>query len=379
MTEHILVVDDEPDLEHVILMVFKKKIRAQKFKFSFALNGVQALEKLNQHPEIDVVLTDLNMPEMDGMTLLQEIKSLSGRIKAVVISAYGDLENIRRAMNLGAFDFLVKPINLKDLEITLSKTLEEAAMIKQAAQDREQIIELKKELDIAQQLQLSMMPDLPTQAGPFYLGGQIRLSSKVGGDFLDIIPLDDDEVLVVLGDCSGHGLGSALIMSAIRHSLRTLATQIRDYRDFIDPLNRIVYQEFGYKHRYATMIFLHIQLNNPVIRLLRAGHETPLLRRKGNFLPTDWRGGLPIGLLPKRDKDEWVEWELDKDDELYLYTDGVPDGLPHMDVPMRELLEKNKNLASHLDKQKFFSYLGKDHQWQNLDDATLLKIQLGSA
>lgn len=127
----ILVVDDETDLEVLIKQKFRKKIRAQEYEFLFAINGKDALEKINQNPEVDIVLSDINMPEMDGLTLLSELNILSPLIKSVIVSAYGDMDNIRTAMNRGAFDFITKPINFEDLTITMEKTLEHAKHIKE--------------------------------------------------------------------------------------------------------------------------------------------------------------------------------------------------------------------------------------------------------
>ena len=109
----ILVVDDETDLEVLIKQKFRKKIRAQEYEFLFAINGKDALEKIIENPEVDIVLSDINMPEMDGLTLLSKLHESSPLIKSVIVSAYGDMDNIRTAMNRGAFDFITKPITFK--------------------------------------------------------------------------------------------------------------------------------------------------------------------------------------------------------------------------------------------------------------------------
>ena len=119
----ILVVDDEADLEVLIKQKFRQKIREQKYEFVFAINGKVALEQLALHPDMDIVLSDINMPEMDGLTLLARLNDQNNLLKSVIVSAYGDMENIRAAMNLGAFDFITKPINFEDLELTMEKTI----------------------------------------------------------------------------------------------------------------------------------------------------------------------------------------------------------------------------------------------------------------
>ncbi|MEG4341822.1 EAL domain-containing protein [Microcoleus sp. A003_D6] len=124
MTAKILVIDDEPLLEYVILQLFRHQISTQEFEFDFAINGVQALDKLQADGSFDLVLTDISMPEMDGLTLLENLPAIDPTLKAVVVSAYGDMPNIRTAMNRGAFDFLTKPIDFNDLKVTINKTLE---------------------------------------------------------------------------------------------------------------------------------------------------------------------------------------------------------------------------------------------------------------
>jgi class 3 adenylate cyclase len=127
----ILVVDDETDLEVLIKQKFRKQIRQNEYEFVFAINGVDALEKLSAEPNMDLVLSDINMPEMDGLTLLTKLHELNPLLKSVIVSAYGDMENIRTAMNRGAFDFITKPINFEDLTITMEKTLKHVRELQQ--------------------------------------------------------------------------------------------------------------------------------------------------------------------------------------------------------------------------------------------------------
>ncbi len=125
----ILVADDEQDLEMLIKQKFRQKIREHQYEFVFATNGNDALDKIQQHPDISIVLSDINMPEMDGLTLLGRLNEFHPLIKSVIVSAYGDMENIRTAMNLGAFDFITKPINFDDLSLTMEKTIKYVATI----------------------------------------------------------------------------------------------------------------------------------------------------------------------------------------------------------------------------------------------------------
>ncbi len=125
----ILVVDDETDLEVLIKQKFRKKIREQEYEFLFAINGNHALQQLAENSDVDIVLSDINMPEMDGLTLLSRLSEKHSLLKSIIISAYGDMENIRTAMNRGAFDFITKPVNFEDLELTMEKTIKHVDQI----------------------------------------------------------------------------------------------------------------------------------------------------------------------------------------------------------------------------------------------------------
>ena len=134
MTTRILVVDDEPDLEALVLQKFRHQIRDESVSFIFAHDGVEALAALKANAEIDLVVTDINMPRMDGLSLLQKLQENEENIMTVIVSAYGDMTNIRTAMNRGAFDFVTKPIDFQDLETTIAKTIRHIGFLRQARQ-----------------------------------------------------------------------------------------------------------------------------------------------------------------------------------------------------------------------------------------------------
>lgn len=132
MTATILVVDDEPDLELLVLQRFRRQIRDARISFVFARDGVEALQSIEQNPHIDLVVMDISMPRMDGLSLLAKLQEREDKKSAIVVSAYGDMSNIRTAMNRGAFDFLTKPIDFADLEATILKTLHHIEVLREA-------------------------------------------------------------------------------------------------------------------------------------------------------------------------------------------------------------------------------------------------------
>jgi class 3 adenylate cyclase len=132
MTATILVVDDEPDLEALLLQKFRKQIREGAMQFVFAHDGIEALQSIEQYPHVDMVVSDINMPRMDGLSLLARLQETKDKKSTIIVSAYGDMSNIRTAMNRGAFDFLTKPIDFGDLEMTIDKTIRHVEAMRDA-------------------------------------------------------------------------------------------------------------------------------------------------------------------------------------------------------------------------------------------------------
>ena len=120
----ILVVDDEPDMPPLVRQAMRPEIRAGKYSFLFAEDGSNALEQLEEHTDVDMVVSDINMPRMDGLALLEQISTQNPDIRAIIVSAYGDMKNIRKAMNRGAFDFITKPLDFDDFRITIERARE---------------------------------------------------------------------------------------------------------------------------------------------------------------------------------------------------------------------------------------------------------------
>jgi adenylate cyclase len=132
----ILAVDDEPDFELLITQRFRRQIRDKEFEFRFAHHGEEALTALSAEPDIELMLLDINMPVMDGLTLLNELRERQLPVQAIIVSAYGDMTNLRTAMNRGAFDFVTKPVDLSDLEITVRKALANIAKAREIDRQR---------------------------------------------------------------------------------------------------------------------------------------------------------------------------------------------------------------------------------------------------
>ncbi len=325
MPANVLVVDDEPDLEALIRQKFRKKIQAKEFQFIFASNGVDALEKLQQHAGIDIVLTDLNMPEMDGLTLLGKLSELDVLLKAVVISAYDDMANIRTAMNRGAFDFLTKPLDFQDLEITIDKTLRELLALKQAVHAREQLLALEKELSVAASIQQSILPQtfppFPDRR-EFEIYAQMVPARHVGGDFYDFFLIDQESIGFVIADVSGKGVPAAIFMAMSRSLLKATALTGVSPDECLQHVNRLLCQESD-SGLFVTLFYGILQTRTGEVEYSLAGHSPPyLLQATGGIAAVEYKGGMVLGVIEDNEY-QIGRIRLRPGDGLFLYTDGV--------------------------------------------------------
>ncbi|HLE56670.1 MAG TPA: response regulator, partial [Rhodothermia bacterium] len=242
----ILVVDDEPDLELLIRQKFRREIRDRELDFRFAPDGLEALEKVNSDGGLDIILSDINMPRMDGLTLLSRLADMELTLKTVIVSAYGDMENIRTAMNRGAFDFVTKPINFEDLRKTVDKTWKEVCLIRSAEDSRKHLALLQRELDIANRIQLSTLPsNFPAfpDRSEFDLYATMIPAQEVGGDFYDFFMIDEEQLGFVVGDVSGKGVGAAMFMAITKTLLKATAVQGNPAQTCVRHVNKVLYPE----------------------------------------------------------------------------------------------------------------------------------------
>jgi sigma-B regulation protein RsbU (phosphoserine phosphatase) len=329
MPTRLLVVDDEPDLELLIRQKFRRRVRSGEMDFVFAGDGVEALAALEAHPDIAVVLTDINMPRMDGLTLLDRIGDLDRLIKVVIVSAYGDMSNIRTAMNRGAFDFIIKPIDFTDLEVTVDKTIREVEALREATILRTQLDSLQHELDLARQIQLSSLPArfpaFPDRSD-FDLYATMLPAREVGGDFYDFFLVDDDRLGFVLGDVSGKGMGAALFMAVTRTMVRATALRDLPVETCVRHANRVLHPE-SLPRMFVTLIYGMLDTRTGEIAYCNAGHNLPyVVRASGEVALVSRTSG--IGLCLAKDFNyEAGALTLHPGDSLFLYTDGVTEAV----------------------------------------------------
>jgi len=321
------MVDDEPDLEPLIKLRMRRKIRAGTYDFLFAHNGIEALEMLAEDDGIDLVVTDINMPQMDGLTLLEQIPNVAGDdIRCIVASAYGDMKNIRTAMNRGAFDFVTKPVDFEDLQVTIERTLRHLEEWREALSARDKLTALQNELDLASSTQQSILPKAFPKTPDYQVFANMEAARNVGGDFYDVVRLEDGQVGLAIADVSDKGVPAALFMMSSRTLLKGAAIGSDDPGDALREVNDLLYDE-NESLMFVTVLYSMYDPASGILTYSSGGHDAPLLvRSDGTATLLPLTGGVALGIAPDQGFSS-REVQLDPGDTVVFYTDGITEAM----------------------------------------------------
>ena len=331
MAVKILSVDDESDLELLLTQYFRRKIRKGEYEFSFAHNGLEALTMLLKNKDYDIILSDINMPEMDGLTLLTKVNEMQNpALKCIMVSAYGDMGNIRQAMNNGAFDFATKPIDLDDLSMTIEKAISQINYIRQMQEEHTQLENIKGDLAVAREIQLAILPCIfppfPEEADKLDIAASMVAAKDVGGDFYDFFRIDDDHIGFVIADVSGKGVPAAIFMAVSRTLIRATGIRGNQPAECINYVNELLVKE-SVNCMFVTIFYGIYTLSTGEISYCNAGHNPPYLMKADGQVEE-----LPIPQDPMAGAIEGLQYHeshltLQKGDTLVMFTDGVNEAM----------------------------------------------------
>lgn len=386
MAVKILSVDDELDLEVLLTQYFRRQIRKGEYEFAFAHNGLEALQKLLETPDFDIILSDINMPEMDGLTLLAKVNELKNpAMKCIMVSAYGDMDNIRSAMNKGAFDFATKPIDLDDLSRTIEKAIEQVRYIRESQQEHNQLESIKNDLAIAGEIQQTILPrsfpPFPELTEVVDIYASMTPAKDVGGDFYDFFQIDDERIGLVIADVSGKGVPASLFMAVSRTLLRATALRGVSSAECLTYANKLLCKE-SLDSMFVTVFYGIYHYKTGMMDYTNAGHNPPYLLRGGRTVEC-----LPIASNFVVGVFDDIEFESNTltfgiGDTLLLYTDGVTEAfndkreqfsesnLQDILASMHESSSAKEVVTSVLQSVKTFS-----GDYPQSDDITLLSLQ----
>ena len=345
----ILVVDDEPDLQMLMLQKFRSKVKSREYQFLFAENGQEALDTLNSHTDLSLVLSDINMPKMDGLTLLSQIQEMNrSDVKTIMVSAYGDMENIRTAMNRGAYDFVTKPIDFKDLEATIEKTLREIQQLLNVRVMQEQLESLNFDLDMAARIQQQILhqefPVFPDDTR-FDIFANMMAAKQVGGDFYDFFKYDDDHLAFFIGDVAGKGMPAAIYMAVCRTMLKAIGSEVIDPAECIYKVNNMLIPESDIS-TFVTVFYGVLNVKTGELHYCNGGHNLPYIQdTDGTVTELEDIGGLLLGKFENAPY-EMKSIHLQPGDTLVTFTDGVT--------------EAENDEGGFFDEERVVTYLKKD-------------------
>lgn len=318
----ILVVDDEPDLEALVRQRMRREIRRGVYQFEFAGNGEEALDVLKRNNAVDIVLTDINMPRMDGLELLSRMSDLEQELRSVVVSAYGDMKNIRQAMNLGAFDFVVKPVDFNDLRVTIDRTIKNLVSWRDAMEARNRLVSIENELGVAKSMQQSILPKSFIATETHRLYANMVAAREVGGDFYDFYSLPEGRIGLAIADVSGKGVPAALFMMVSRTLLKSAAAERSDPAEVVRIVNDILCADND-SMMFVTMIYAIYDPKSHILNYCNGGHNPMMVvhsdGRTDLFDPHD---GVALGVASAYQFTSH-QMELRDGDTLVFYTDGV--------------------------------------------------------
>ena len=323
----ILSVDDEAPMELLIKQYYRRQIRNGEYEFLFARNGMEALEIMVATPDIEIVLLDINMPEMDGLTLLAKLNEMHRpALRVIMVSAYGDMANIRQAMNNGAFDFAIKPIDMDDLSATIKKAIEQICYVHESQKEHSQLVSLKKDLmtarDIQQYILPRVFPPFPEDSDKLDIYASMEAAKDIGGDFYDFFRIDDDHIAFVIGDVCGKGITAALFMAVSRTIIRSKGLQYGRAGACMTASNRLL-AAYSVDCMFVTVFCAIYNTKTGLVTYCNAGHNPPhLLRSDGSVEVLPKSNNVLVGIFDDMEYEENT-LQLASGDTLVMFTDGV--------------------------------------------------------
>ena len=379
-TYKILVVDDEPDVEPLIMQRMRRDIRRRKYEFVFAQNGIEAIDVLNQNEDIDMVISDINMPQMDGLTLLGQISEINPNIRSIIVSAYGDMKNIRTAMNRGAFDFVTKPLDFGDLRVTIERTLRHLEEWREALASRDKLVALQNELDVASGIQKSILPTVFPSSAEYQVYATMVPARNVGGDFFDVVRLENDCVGLAIADVSDKGVPAALFMMSSRTWMKGAAISSPEPGVVLEEVNALLHED-NETQMFVTVLYAVYNPETGEFTYACGGHDAPLLvRANGSTELLPLTGGIALGIIPDLEYNQNTV-TLGPGDTLVLYTDGVTEamnvsgeqfGVQRLQGVFETRAPGNSNEAAHMIFEAVQTFAGGAAQ---SDDITCLTLR----
>jgi sigma-B regulation protein RsbU (phosphoserine phosphatase) len=351
MLAKILVLDDEEDTQDLFLQRFDRQIADGTYEFSFANNAEEAQNSL-QNKSFDIFVSDINVAGMDGISFINQLRKNCPLMRTVVVSAYGDINTLRAAMRGGAHDFVVKPIDFKDLSDTLEKTAQVVATLKQADATTKKLSAISDELDVSAKLQKSILPGNMVKKGCIELWADTIPAAEVGGDFYDYFWLSENRLGIVMADVSGKNVSAAMFALIAKTLIKSFSRIYTSPAECFKHVNLTLYGE-NVATMFVTAIYGIVDMEKNEMVYTNAGHPPIVVVHPDSnpiFLSCD--PGIALGV--------WEDVEFKNNihrftpgETILLYTDGVSEaanreGKEYDDERILSTLRENSKISPHL-------------------------------
>jgi len=380
---NILFVINDKALEIQVRKILVSLEVSSEWRARFVRSGSEAISILKDNSAIDIVFTEMNLPAMDGLTLLRHLQGAYVTVKSVVFLPDAEIKTIRAALNMGAFDFLLLPLDLDDFVQTFNKTLNESQLVNQAISDYDELIAMEQEMGIARQIQETVNDTKDIRFNSetaIQISGRNHTGDSVSGDFFDYFFIDDNRLGFVIGDVASKGLPAAIYMAFSKTLLKSIAMQGMAPGNCLAEVNKILFLE-GDPSLFIAIFYGILNIRSGKLEYCNGGHTPPLLADSNRLLnPLNNPDGMVLGVV------EEVVYTthyliLHPGNLLFLYTGGFSEltnqeGEPVFDRYIKKLFKKSNSHTPNEIIEKIYLYMSEITDKSSLrDDLTCLLMR----
>lgn len=321
----VLVIDDD-DATKGLLQGAEVFLGADglAITFVYASHDEQALGILKDDGDFDLALVNIDSSKITGIGLFKRLEGVRLRIPRVAMTSGQDLQSIRRAMNEGAADFLIKPLSFDDLQTTINRVHDDTERRRHAWKTEAQLAALRKELDIAGNIQQAILPNIFAEHPGLDVYAEVRPARDMSGDFYDFFDISEHEHFLVIADVAGKGIPAAFYMAVARTLVRAAALAGADPKQCLEQVNTALCRH-DISGMFVSVFIAHIDRRTWVMTYANGGHLPPFVQRKpdGRVHSLDDGGdGVVLGVQEPLAYSQ-NRFQIEPGDKVLFYTDGL--------------------------------------------------------
>ena len=317
----ILVLDDEEDTKDLFQQEFRHQIERGDYSFYFSMSSEEVSNMLKEE-SFDIFITDINIAGFDGITFISRLKDTYPLMKTIVTSAYGDMNTLRAVMRSGAHDFVIKPIDFRDLTLTIENTVSTVLELKKAAVTAKKLSAISDELSLSAQLQKSILPGNSLKYGDVDIWADSIPAAEVGGDFYDFFWLDETKVGIVMADVSGKNVTAAMFSIIAKTLIKSFSKIYKSPAECFRKVNKTLCEE-NVTTMFVTAMYGIFDMETHELTYTNAGHLPIAVihpSKEPSFLECD--SGIALGIVEDT-KFQDNKYVLSPGEMVMMYTDGV--------------------------------------------------------